>query len=78
MDQYLDDISNDELSAHAPPNKTIEAKNARRTRNQKRADRRFRNLQTLPVCNLTETLDEVAARPHETPEQCLTSINRIG
>lgn len=32
----------------------------------------------MPVCNLIEALNEVAARPHETHEQCLMSINRIG
>jgi hypothetical protein len=34
--------------------------------------------ESLPMRKLTEALDEVAARPYETPEQCLMSINRIG
>jgi hypothetical protein len=39
-DRYLDDISDDELSADAPADVTNVAKNAKRTRNQRRADQR--------------------------------------
>jgi hypothetical protein len=32
----------------------------------------------LPIRNLTAALDDVATGPHDTPEQCLMSSNRIG
>jgi hypothetical protein len=35
VDRYLDDISDDELSANAPEDETIDAKNARFIHNQK-------------------------------------------
>jgi hypothetical protein len=76
-DRYLDDISEDELSANAPPNKTTEDKNARRDRNRKRNDRRRRLREALPIRNLNETPDQVANRVHTTPEQCLMSITTI-
>jgi hypothetical protein len=41
-DRYLDDISEDELSANAPPDKTTNNKNARRDRNRKWNERRKR------------------------------------
>jgi hypothetical protein len=33
--------------------------------------------ETLPIRNLSETLDQVANRVHTTPEQCLMSITMI-
>jgi hypothetical protein len=39
-DRYLDNISDDEESANAPPTETTKDKNARRDRNRKRVDRR--------------------------------------
>jgi hypothetical protein len=35
LDRYLDDISEDELFANAPPDETTDDKNARRDRNRK-------------------------------------------
>jgi hypothetical protein len=76
-DRYFEDISSDELSAKAPADETSEDKNARRERNRKRNEWRRRLCETLPVRNLTETLDQVANRVHTTPEQCLVSITTI-
>jgi hypothetical protein len=67
-DRYLDDISEDELSANAPAEETIDDKNARRDRNRKRNERRRRLCETLPIRNLTEAFDQVANRVHTTLE----------
>jgi hypothetical protein len=40
QDQFLEDISTDELSANAPPNETPADRDARRERNRKRNERR--------------------------------------
>jgi hypothetical protein len=40
-------------------------------------ERRKRIRETLPIRNLSETLDQVANRVHTTPEQCLMSITKI-
>jgi hypothetical protein len=76
-DRYLDDISEDELSANTPANETNDDKYARRERNRKRNERRRRLRETLPIRNLSETLDQVANQVHTTPEQCLMSITMI-
>jgi hypothetical protein len=41
-DRYLDDISNDKLSANAPLDENTDDKNARRNCNRKRNERRKR------------------------------------
>jgi hypothetical protein len=76
-DRYLDDISEDELSANTPTDETTNDKNARRERNRKRNERRRHLRETLPIRNLTEALDQVANRVHTTLEQCLMSITTI-
>jgi hypothetical protein len=76
-DRYLDDISEDELSANASADETNDNKNARCDRNRKQNERRRRLRETLPIRNLSETLDQVANRVHTTPEQCLMSITTI-
>jgi hypothetical protein len=76
-DQYLNDISEDELSANAPDDETNDDNNTRRERNRKRNERRRCLRETLPIRNLSETLDQVANRVHSTPEQCLMSITAI-
>jgi hypothetical protein len=76
-DQYLEDISADELSANAPADETDANRDARRERNQKRNERRRRLRESLPIWNLTEALDQVESRVHTTPEQCLMSITAI-
>jgi hypothetical protein len=70
-DQYLEDISVDELSANAPADKTPANRDARRERNRKRSERRRRLRDSLPIHNLAEALDQVESRVHTTPEQCL-------
>jgi hypothetical protein len=67
-DRYLDDISEDELSANAPADETTNDKNARREHNRKRNERRRHLCETLPIRNLTEALDQVANRVHTTLE----------
>jgi hypothetical protein len=67
-DQYFDDISEDELSTNVPADETNDDKSARRERNRKQNERRRRLRETLPIQNLTETLDQVANRVHTTPE----------
>jgi hypothetical protein len=69
-DQYLEDISADELSANAPADETDDNKTARRERNRKWNKRRRRLRETLPIRNLAEVLDQVENRVHTTPEQC--------
>jgi hypothetical protein len=58
-DRYLDDISEDELSANAPTDETTNDMNARRDHNRKRNEQRRRLRGTLPIRNLTEALDQV-------------------
>jgi hypothetical protein len=67
-DRYFDDISADELFANAPADETNDDKNARRERNRKRNERRRHLRGSLPIRNLTETLDQVASRVHTTPK----------
>jgi hypothetical protein len=76
-DQYLEDISADELSADAPADETAANRDARRERNRKRNERRCCLRDSLPIRNLAEALDQVESRVHSTPEQCLMSINTI-
>jgi hypothetical protein len=76
-DWYLDDITEDELSANMPADETNDDKNARRERNKKQNERRRCLCETLPIRNISETLDQVANRVHTTPEQCLMSITTI-
>jgi hypothetical protein len=72
-DQYLEDISADELSANAPADET----DAQRECNRKRNERRRCLRESLPIRNLAEALDQVESRVHTTPEQCLMSITTI-
>jgi hypothetical protein len=76
-DQYLEDISADELSANAPANETDANRDARRERNRKRNERRRHLRESLPIRNLAEALDQVESRVNTTPEQCLMSITVI-
>jgi hypothetical protein len=75
--QYLEDISADELSANAPADETDANWDARRERNRKRNERRRRLYVSFPIQNLAEALDEVESRVHTTPEQCLMYITMI-
>jgi hypothetical protein len=77
QDKYLEDISSDELSADAPPNENPTDRDARRERNRKRSERRWRLRDNFPVRNLVEALEAVESRVHTTPEQCLMSITAI-
>jgi hypothetical protein len=77
QDQYLEDISADELSAEAPTDETDANRDARRERNRKRNERRRHLRDNLPICNLAEALEQVESRVHTTPEQCLMSITAI-
>jgi hypothetical protein len=56
-DQYLEDISADELSAEAPADETDANQDARRERNRRRNERRRRLRDSLPICNLAEALE---------------------
>jgi hypothetical protein len=76
-DQYLKDISADELSADAPADETAANRDARRERNRKHNEWRRRLRDSLPIRNLAEALDQVESRVHTTPEQCLMSITTI-
>jgi hypothetical protein len=76
-DQYLKDISADELSADAPADETAANRDARRERNRKCNERHRRLHDSLPIRNLAEALDQVESRVHTTPEQCLMSITTI-
>jgi hypothetical protein len=76
-DQYLEDISADELSANAPADETAANRDARLERNRKRNERRRRLRDSLPIRNLAEALEQVESRVHTTPEQCLMSITTI-
>jgi hypothetical protein len=76
-DQYLEDISADELSANVPADETDANRDARRERNRKWNERRRRLRESLPIRNLAEALDQVEIRVHTTPEQCLMSITTI-
>jgi hypothetical protein len=76
-DQYLEDISADELSADAPADETAANRDARRERNRKRNERRRRLRDSLPIRNLAEALNQVESPVHTTPEKCLMSITTI-
>jgi hypothetical protein len=76
-DQYLEDISANELSANVPADETAANRDARRERNRKRNERRRRLHDSLPIHNLAEALDQVESWVHTTPEQCLISITTI-
>jgi hypothetical protein len=76
-DEYLEDISADELSANAPADETAANRDARRERNRKRNERRRRLRDNLLIRNLAEALEAVESRVHTTPEQCLMSITAI-
>jgi hypothetical protein len=76
-DQYLVDISVDELSANAPADETAANRDARRERNRKRNERRRRLRDSLPIRNLAEALEQVESWVHTTPEQCVMSITTI-
>jgi hypothetical protein len=76
-DQYLEDISADELSAEAPVDETDANRDARRECNRKRNERRQRLRDSVPIHNLAEAIDQVESRVHTTPEQCLMSITTI-
>jgi hypothetical protein len=77
LDQYLEDISADELSANAPADETDANRDARRERNRKRNEHRRRLRESLPIRNLVKALDQVESRVHTTPEQCLMFITTI-
>jgi hypothetical protein len=76
-DQYLEDISADELSANAPADENNANRDARRERNRKRNERRRHLRESLPIRNPAEALDQVESRVHTTPEQCLMFITTI-
>jgi hypothetical protein len=76
-DQYLEDISTDELSANAPADEIAANRDARRERNRKQNERHRHLRESLLIRNLTEALDQVESRVHTTPEQCLMSITTI-
>jgi hypothetical protein len=76
-DQYLEDISADELSANAPADETDTNRDARCERNRKRNERRRHLCESLPIWNLAGALDQVDSRVHTTPEQCLMFITTI-
>jgi hypothetical protein len=76
-DQYLEDISADELSANTPADETDANRDTRRERNRKRNERHRRLRESLPIRNLAEALDQVESRVHTTPEQCLMFITTI-
>jgi hypothetical protein len=63
-DQYLEDISADELSANAPADETDANRDARRERNRKRNERHRRLRESLPIRNFAEALDQVESRVH--------------
>jgi hypothetical protein len=65
-DQYLEDISADELSANTPVDETAANRDARRERNRKQNERSRRLRESLPVRNLAEALDQVESRVHTT------------
>jgi hypothetical protein len=56
-DQYLEDISADELSANALADKTNTNRDARRERNRKWNERCRCLRESLPIRNLAEALD---------------------
>jgi hypothetical protein len=76
-DQYLEDISADELSANAPTDETDANKNAQRERNRKRNEWHRHLRESQPIRNLAEALDQVENRVHTTLEQCLMFITTI-
>jgi hypothetical protein len=58
-DQYLEDISADELSANTPADETDANRDARHECNRKRNERRRCLRESLPIQNLAEALDQV-------------------
>jgi hypothetical protein len=76
-DKNLEDISADELSADAPADETAANRDARRERNRKCNEQRWRLRDNLPIRNLAEALEAVESRVHTTLEQCLMSITGI-
>jgi hypothetical protein len=76
-DQYLQEISADELSANEAADETAANRDARRERNRKWNERRQRLRDSLPIHNLAEALDQVESRVHTTTEQCLMSITMV-
>jgi hypothetical protein len=77
QDRYLEDISADELSADSPADETAANRDARRERNRKCNERRWRLRDNLPIRNLAEALEAVESRVHTTLEQCLMLITVI-
>jgi hypothetical protein len=73
-DQYLEDISADELSVNAPADETDANMDARRERNRKRNKRHQRLRESLPIRNLAEALDQVESRctPPQSNASCLS------
>jgi hypothetical protein len=67
--QYLEDISADELSANAPADETNANRDARRERNRKRNERRRRLRESLPIRNLAKAHDQDKSRVHTTQAQ---------
>jgi hypothetical protein len=65
-DQYLENISADELSANTPADETDSNRDARRERNRKRNERRRCFCESLPIRNLAEALGQVESRVHTT------------
>jgi hypothetical protein len=78
LDRYFEDISVDKFSANTLVNETSDDKKARRECNRKRNEWSRRLRESLPIRNLTKTLDQVENWVHTTPEQCLMSITTIG
>jgi hypothetical protein len=76
-DQYLEDISADELSANAPVDETAANRDARRERNREQNEWRRRLRESLPIRNLAKALDQVESQVHTTQEQCHMSITMI-
>jgi hypothetical protein len=70
-DQYLEDISVDELSANAPADETDAIRDARRERKRKGKERRRHLRESLPIRNLMEALDQVESRVHTTRSNAL-------
>jgi hypothetical protein len=67
-DEYLEDISVDELSANAPADETNANRDARLEHNRKRNEQRRHLRESLPIRNLAKALDQVESRVHTTPE----------
>jgi hypothetical protein len=67
-DQYLKDISANELSTNAPANKSDANRDARREHNRKRNKRRQCLRKSLPIRNLAEALNQVENRVPAMPD----------